>query len=96
MIDVIKANEISDIDISPMALYDIYTPIICVAGVGEQTDKFLIQLYTKSYLEEKGYHIILVSSRNKRLFCIIILLRKSNKRKNQKLLLWEFRKELCL
>lgn len=28
MIDLMKADEISDIDISPMALYDIYTPII--------------------------------------------------------------------
>lgn len=52
MIDVMKANEISDIDISPLALHDIYTPIICVAGVGEQTGKFGVQLAIKRYLEK--------------------------------------------
>lgn len=68
MIDVMKANEISDIDISPLALHDIYTPIICVAGVGEQTGKFEVQLAIKRYLEENGYHAILVSSRNDSVF----------------------------
>ncbi len=68
MIDVMKTSEISDIEISPMVLHDIYTPIICVAGVGEQTDKFLVQLSTKRYLEEKGYHVVLVSSRKNSVF----------------------------
>lgn len=68
MTDVMKANEISDIDINPLALHDIYTPIVCIAGVGEQTDKFLVQLSTKRYLEEKGYHVVLVSSRNNSVF----------------------------
>lgn len=68
MIDVMKENKVSDIDISPLAIHDIYTPIICVVGVGEQTDKLLVQLSTKRYLEEKGYHVVLVSSRNNSVF----------------------------
>lgn len=68
MIDVMKANAISDIDIGSLSIHDIYTPIICVAGVGEQTDKLLVQLSIKRYLEEKGYHIVLISSRSNSVF----------------------------
>ena len=43
---------------------NIYTPIIDIAGIGEKTDKFLLQLAVKDYLERQGYHTILVSSRD--------------------------------
>jgi peptide maturation system protein (TIGR04066 family) len=37
--------------------------VITVAGMGDRTDKFLVQLELKSYLEKKGYTVALVSSR---------------------------------
>ena len=49
-------------------LYDIYTPVINVAGIGERTDKFILQLAVKDYLERQGYHVILVSSRDNSMY----------------------------
>lgn len=68
MIDVTEKRKISDINKRSLYLYDIYTPIISVAGVGERTDKFLVQLAIKKFLEEKDYHVVLVTSRQNSVF----------------------------
>jgi peptide maturation system protein (TIGR04066 family) len=42
----------------------ISTPVISVAGVGDRTDKFLLQLALKEYFEKKDYKVVLISSRS--------------------------------
>lgn len=68
IIDVTRNDTITDINNIPLCLYPIYTPIISVAGVGEKTDKFSVQLAIKTYLEEKGYQVALAASRHTSIF----------------------------
>lgn len=44
-------------------ILDINTPIIAINGVAENTNKFHLQLQTKFILEELGYKVTLISSR---------------------------------
>lgn len=64
LVDLLESEQNIDFSTIPEKLYDIYTPVINVAGIGERTDKFLVQLAVKDYLERQGYHVILVSSRD--------------------------------
>ncbi|RCX12216.1 peptide maturation system protein (TIGR04066 family) [Anaerobacterium chartisolvens] len=52
----------------PLSLQEIYTPIVCVAGIGERTDKFLVQLGVKHCFEKMGYDVAMVSSRTNSIF----------------------------
>lgn len=51
-----------------LQLDNIYTPVISVAGIGERTDKFILQLALKEYLESQGYKTAVVSSRSNSFF----------------------------
>lgn len=44
--------------------FGINTPIICVCGMGEDTDKFFIQLGIRNFLKNKGYKVSQIGSRN--------------------------------
>lgn len=68
LVDLLQSEQYMNVDTIPAKLYDIYTPIISVAGIGERTDKFLLQLAVKDYLEKQGYHVILVSSRDNSMY----------------------------
>lgn len=68
LIDLLQSEQNIDFNEIPAILYDIYTPVISVAGIGERTDKFLLQLAVKDYLERQGYHVILVSSRDNSMY----------------------------
>lgn len=43
--------------------YDIDTPIVMVAGMGQDTDKLAVQLILKQKFQEKGYAATVISSR---------------------------------
>ena len=45
-------------------LLPINTPIISVAGMGNKTDKYFIQLYLKKYFKERNYKLDLVSTKH--------------------------------
>lgn len=49
-------------DFSINKLYEIDVPIICVAGFGENTDKFDIQLSLTSYYKNLGYNVATICS----------------------------------
>lgn len=44
--------------------FDIQTPIIGVGGMGEETDKFFVQLGLRSYLGKMGYKVTQIGSRS--------------------------------
>ena len=52
-------------------LYDISTPIIAVAGMGEKTNKMELQIDLAISLQKDKYKIVWISSRMK-LFCIVV------------------------
>lgn len=68
LVNLLQSEQCINFNTIPAKLYDIYTPIIDIAGIGEKTDKFLLQLAVKDYLERQGYHTILVSSRDNSLY----------------------------
>lgn len=68
LVDLLQSEQCINFNTIPAKLYDIYTPVIDIAGIGERTDKFLLQLAVKDYLERQGYHVILVSSRDNSMY----------------------------
>ena len=62
-IDLTQKNQNIELDGISLELAEINTPIVCVMGIGERTDKFLTELAVKQYFENQGYNIVLVSSR---------------------------------
>lgn len=50
--------------ISSNKLFDIQTPVIGVGGMGEETDKFFVQLGIRNYLDKKGYKVTQIGSRS--------------------------------
>lgn len=51
------------LNLLPDRTYDIDTPIVVVAGTGQDTDKLAIQLILKQKFQEKGYATTVISSR---------------------------------
>ena len=68
LVDLLQSEQCINVNTISAKLYDIYTPVINVAGIGERTDKFILQLAVKDYLERQGYHVILVSSRDNSMY----------------------------
>lgn len=62
-IDLTQKDQNIELDDSSFELSEINTPLVCVMGIGERTDKFLAQLAVKQYFENQGYNVVLVSSR---------------------------------
>lgn len=51
------------LNLSKDRTYDIDTPVIVVAGLGQDTDKLAVQLILRRKLMEKGYKVRVISSR---------------------------------
>lgn len=68
LVNLLQNEQYISFNTIPAKLYDIYTPIIHIAGIGEKTDKFLLQLAVKDYLEKRGYRTTLVSSRDNSMY----------------------------
>lgn len=51
------------LNLFPDRIYDIDTPIVMVAGMGQDTDKLAVQLILKQKFQEKGYVTTVISSR---------------------------------
>lgn len=68
-------------------LYDISTPIITVAGMGEKTNKMELQMDLVISLQKDKYKVVWVSSRNEALlyngqkFPTLCMMREYQKRK---------------
>lgn len=50
-------------------LYPIDVPLVTVSGIDEKTDKFELQLELKTRLEQDGYHVLWISSREESFLC---------------------------
>ena len=68
LVNLLQNEQYINFNTIPAKLYDIYTPIIDIAGIGEKTDKFFLQLAVKDYLERRGYRTTLVSSRDNSMY----------------------------
>ncbi len=44
-------------------IVEVKTPIVAIAGVSQNTNKFELELSLKHEFEEKGYHVLLIASR---------------------------------
>lgn len=58
-----KADPERLLTLSTDRIYDIDTPVIVVAGMGEDTEKLAVQLALRQKFLEKGYETVVVSSR---------------------------------
>lgn len=59
----IRVKHIEKYTLSPDRTYDIETPVVVVAGTGQDTDKLAVQLILRRKLMEKGYNVRVISSR---------------------------------
>lgn len=53
----------ASVNLLPDRVYDIETPVAIVAGIGQDTDKLMVQLTLGQKFQEKGYTATIVSSR---------------------------------
>lgn len=58
-----RVNHTEKYTLSPDRTYEIETPVVVVAGMGQDTDKLAVQLTLRRKLMEKGYKVRVISSR---------------------------------